>query len=1851
MAGLPAVVVSGTLSVGIVEVVEAPPAAATAFAKSQGVALVPNANGAQNNGGTLPTSGFPGGYGPSFTDISPESIRDSVINPIASGFDTVVLNGICDIASFLANAQFKSRVEGFASAGGKLIIWDSECTATDYGNFAVPFTTNNPGQLGAQGVLTDAEENQLSSTDSASSSYVNDAAVSAGTDAVGDANVFTTFDSRWFVDLQATNANGANGPAQAYSNVGQGLVIYSGLDKDAMTSANGFDPASTSGAVHLNRIWMLELLQPWDPDGLPHGTPAVGGPVGGPVGGLENPGSGNPSEPCVAASHGSATRNPIDTATGNFWHRFDDLAIPGRGIPLAFSHTYNSLAAATNGPLGYGWAHSYAMSLSTDLAGGAVTVHQENGSIVTFSVAGPTTYSAPPRVVATLVRNADGTFTLTRRARLRFIFSALGQLIQEIDLNNYATTLAYNAAGQLATVTDPANRTLTLTYTGANLTALSDTSGRTVHFAYGDGAGNLTDVTDVNGGITHFTYDASHLLRTMRDPKGGTVTNHYDTSGRVDWQSDQLGRTTTLAYTADSTTITDPKGNVTRENYSSGERTALTRGYGTAQAATWAFSYDQRCLGFSSVTDPNGHATRYTHDSSANRLTTTDALGRTTTNTYDALNDLTSATDPKGVKTTFTYDTAGNLTSRSTPLLDATGAPVATATTTLNYGGTTPIYAGDVTSVVDPLNRVVTYRYDSFGDLTKVIAPATAENSAGNTTTYGYNTARGWRTSMVAPKGNLTGATAAAYTTTYTYDADGRPTTVTDPLGHSTARHYDANRNVDSSTDGDGRSTTYAHDAADEPTTTTRPDGTTERSDYWPDGTVNHRYDGANAATAYGYDPLGRPTTITDALGRTTTVGYDPAGNRISRQDPGGNCSATPKTGCTTFGYDDADQLKTVTYSDATTPNVTNVDYDGDGRRTAMTDGTGTSTWTWDSLGRLTASTNGAGAALGYGYDLANQPTSLTYPGSLTVTRTFDPAGRLASVGDWLGNTTAFAYDVNSNLTTETLPSATGVVDTTTFDAADRLTAISDAKAGSPFAGFSYTRDSADQLASAASTGVVDPAQAYSYTGLGQLAQTRRAHAVAISRPHSLAVRPDGSMRAWGSNSSGQLGNGTTVDSALPVTVSGMTSAVSAAAGDRFSLAVLANGAMMAWGKNASGQLGNGTTTSAHQPVSVTGLSAVVASSAGLDHALALKADGTVWAWGSNAYGQLGNGTTTNSSVPLQVPGVSGVVEIASGNNFNLARTADGSLWAWGQNDFGQVGNGSPSSSPVLSPIKVGGLGKVASVAAAANMEGGGNFVLAVAADGGVWAWGANASGQLGDGTTTNRAVPARVPGLTGVTSVAAGFAHSLALKANGSVWAWGRNLSGQVGDGTTTDPRTTPLQVPGLVAVAVVGGGDRSEAVKADGTVWGWGDNSSGQLGDGTLTNRSSPVAVSGLGPVVATYTYDPADNLTQLASGATMGYDAANQACWLAPTGATGTCATTPAGATAFAYDGRGNRTTATPASGAATTYGYDQANRLKSYGSSATYAYDGDGLRAAKTVSGSSTAFVYDRAAGLPLVLQETTGANTTRYVYGPGGRILETVSPTGTVTYHHQDQLGSTRVLTNATGGVVGTFTYDAYGKPTGSTGTAVTPFGWAGEYRDAETGFQYLRARYYDPATAQFLTRDPLEPITGTPYAYAGNSPLNFTDPTGLFRYRFEFGLGSSSLSPSDMMSLLRSDFGDVFPLAGAPATLPNRGKINLSVYGLPFPVRVGKVSSTGFRFNTEWNHPDWPGWIAFNFFQDGEGCLKLEIKGDVPDLSLGSALGGFAFRKRAYRGISHHIWGDFVDNLRAVAQNPASGSW
>jgi RHS repeat-associated protein len=1126
-------------------------------------------------------------------------------------------------------------------------------------------------------------------------------------------------------DVVRLNSSGQ--VVQTYTIPGEELLFALNLDPDGQSfwtagvdTGNIYKINITTGAIEDGPITVAGGV-----DGLCFkvaATPQCTG-QGCPVGGLLTlaellDGGHNPSEFCVRCFMGKLISFvlPVDAPTGNFSHTFADLNILGRGIPLDLSRTYNSMAATSNGPFGPGWSFSYGMKLGfPDLQ--HVTVNQENGTQVTFTKQSDGTYTAPPRVTASLGRvGTDWRFV--RRARDTFTFDSTGSLIAEEDLNGYVTQLAYDAQSRLTTVTDPAGRTLRFGYTGSQVTSVTDPAGRVVRYEY-NAAGDLTDVIDVGGGNTHFTYDTAHRMLTMRMPNqapgvpgssGAVVTNVYDSQGRVISQTDQLGRKTSVAYEGDpssqaggTVTITDPNGHVTIQAYNFSELTAETRGYGTPQAATWKFDYDQAMLGMTTVTDPNGHSTTSTFDAAGNTLTSTDAMGRKTTNTYDGRNDPLTITDPRRVTTTMTYDTHGNLLTSSRPLLGSNQVQV----TRYIYGDSQ--HPGDVTAMIDPTGHTWRYRYDAYGSRTATVDPT------GDVTGLVFNNI-GWPMARID---------ARRYRTTLGNNAFGDTTTTTDPLGHTTTLSYDRDRNLVARRDASGRLTRYIYDAADQQTAIIRGNGTQLRTAYDGAGNPVSQIDGLGQTTTYAFDPLNRVSAMSDPLGRRTTYTYDGVHNRLSLTNP--------HRQTTTYKYDPANELTSVRYSDRRTHKVSFA-YDPDGNRTMMTDGTGTSHYTYDSLNRMMRSTDGRGVAVGYRYDLRGDRTTIVYPGRRDVARAFDGAGRLAAVRDWLGHRTTFSYDRDGDLTAEHFPGR--AADTFSYDRADRLFHVTDRVGRRSWETFRYRRDASGLLTSDRSSGHRIPSTSYHYhyTGLAQLSRTNRTR------------------------------------------------------------------------------------------------------------------------------------------------------------------------------------------------------------------------------------------------------------------------------------------------------------------------------------------------------------------------LTYSAADNLTVGATGSRLAYDRADEVTQM--TVGRGR----RRGLTTFTYDARGNRTASrTTRPRHRVLYRYDQANRLVEYGHVAKYSYDGGGLRMAATVRGKRRAFVWDRSGSRPMLL----GDGGRLYVYGPANLPLEQVDSHHTVLYFHHDQLGSTRALTDLRGRVRAAYSFGAFGVRERSVAPHTTPLQFAGEYQDSESGLYYLRARYYDPATAQFLTVDPAVTTTLSPYAYVAGNPLNRTDASGL----------------------------------------------------------------------------------------------------------------------------------------------------
>ena len=276
--------------------------------------------------------------------------------------------------------------------------------------------------------------------------------------------------------------------------------------------------------------------------------------------------------------------------------------------------------------------------------------------------------------------------------------------------------------------------------------------------------------------------------------------------------------------------------------------------------------------------------------------------------------------------------------------------------------------------------------------------------------------------------------------------------------------------------------------------------------------------------------------------------------------------------------------------------------------------------------------------------------------------------------------------------------------------------------------------------------------------------------AVAAGKVHSLAIGSDGKVYSWGYNGFGQLGDGTTFDSSTPLAItlaSGVT-ATAIAAGSYHSLAIGSNGTVYTWGSNSSGQLGNGTTNESDSPAAITLASGVTATAiaGGGAYSLAIGSNGKVYAWGFNSDGQLGNGTTTSSSTPVAITLASGVTPrtIAAGTSHSLAIGSNGTVYAWGFNNNGQLGNGTTTMS--LTPVAITLASGVTATAVAAGYA----HSLGIGSNGRIYAWGSNSAGQLGNGmsNTSPNPTPAMVNLPSGKIALALGTGsqadHSLAI-------------------------------------------------------------------------------------------------------------------------------------------------------------------------------------------------------------------------------------------------------------------------------------------------------------------------------------------------------------------------------------------------------------------------------------------------------------------------------------------------------
>jgi len=357
------------------------------------------------------------------------------------------------------------------------------------------------------------------------------------------------------------------------------------------------------------------------------------------------------------------------------------------------------------------------------------------------------------------------------------------------------------------------------------------------------------------------------------------------------------------------------------------------------------------------------------------------------------------------------------------------------------------------------------------------------------------------------------------------------------------------------------------------------------------------------------------------------------------------------------------------------------------------------------------------------------------------------------------------------------------------------------------------------------------------------------AKAVTAGSNHTVAIDADGSLWAWGSNSNGQVGNKSTADCKSPVQIGTAADKwKQVSAGDNHTVAIDTNNKRWVWGSNSNGQLGNGSSganAEKNEPSQIGDNKNWKLVSAGKDHTVAIDTDNKLLTWGANGSGQLGNNSNTGSNSPVPIRNDKNWVQVSAGNNHTVAIDTNAKLWTWGSNSNGQLGNGN-SGANEDSKIPV-------SIEADKNwvwVSAGNNYTVAIDGSDRLWAWGSNSSGKLGLGNIT--ADPEK-PTLIGDTDkwlqVSAGNNHTVGIKTDGSLWAWGSNSSGQLGNNNSSGT-TSQLNVPTQIGTdknwaQVSAGNNYTIAIKTDGTLWAWGANNNGQLGDGTTSQRNTPTQV----------------------------------------------------------------------------------------------------------------------------------------------------------------------------------------------------------------------------------------------------------------------------------------------------------------------------------------------------------------------------------------------------------------------
>jgi RHS repeat-associated protein len=1385
----------------------------------------------------------------------------------------------------------------------------------------------------------------------------------------------------------------------------------------------------------------------------------------------------------------SQTTSSVSRTEGNLVERVDIAHTSGfMSDPTSFVATYNSYNADTSRVqldtvMGYGWTHSHNIFLFSQV--GSMFRFDGDGRVTRYKLGAGGTFSAAPGYFETLVKNPDGSFTLTQKDRTTYTFRLIAgtpfflvgpvyRVTSIVDRNGNTTTYTYSG-GNLTSVTDTYGRSVTFTYatfssSNKKLTSVTDPAGKVTAFQYDTTGRKLTKITDPNGKTIQYSYNTLYQLTAKQDKDGRTFTYSYSsfeptsvndgsgaTSGALsnpgNWATDttQLAANQSRVYIPATTTKVDGRGNTWLYDYdTNGHITRIT----APDATVTQYTYSPSTLLVTSTTDPRGNVTTYNYDALGNQTSSTDALGHVTTYTYEpTFNQMTSMTDPRGRTTTYTIDPlTGNRLQESDPnggtrtyTYDSHGNVLTDTdkdghTTRYTYGA-----AGDVIQILDPLGHATQMTYDPVGNLlsrTDALGHATQMQHDGMNRVIQVTDALSDVTvTQFDGEGNRTAITDRnGHTTTMQYDLRQRLIKITDALGHFNSDTYDGNDNRTSQTDRNGHTTSYQYDVQNRLQQTTDPLGNVASTVYDPAGNATSETDANGHTTNNTYDALNRRITTTDALGNVTQTIYD-TGTVAGCP----NCGVTPGSDLTTgridangkatyFKYDALDRLidtvkkvgstaDTITAADA----LTTTTYDPQGNRLSET------------IRCTPCSTDPTGNATVFVYDADNRRIQMTNAAGDVTRYTFDGVDDVITITEPNGNIIGNTYD-SLNRVIQTTDSA-GPVASYGYDPEGNRTSITDGNGNTT----ASTYDAVNRVVS--TTDPLGKVTTTAYDFVGNVVQSVDRNGHATTYAYDADNRRITTTDALGGVTSYQydpVGNRTQITDA-----NGHATQYQYDAVNRMTRETYANGTALTLQYDPVGnvtrrtdQIGQVTTYAYDDLYDLT----------------------------SRSYPSLVNDSFTYDLAQRMLSAQRGAwpdAFVYDGADRTLQAVQNGRVVTYSYNIPGRTRTVTyPSGRTIV---------------------------------------------EHTDARTRIAAIDDAVPNLVQYTYDPGNRVLNRAYR-NGTSAFYTYNANNWL----TSLQHTGPSPIAGFT-YAYDNEGNRSFEGKTLDPL-----NSEKYQYDARDRLIDFKVGdLSGVPPpsTQTAYTLDPVGNWTsKTTNGATQNrtHDVVNEL--------------TQIDATPITYDANGN-----PQVDGTLTYAFDEENRLTMAtrtfdGAIWQYQYDALGRRVAKaplpSAPSSTTLYFYDGAR----IVEEQNGAAATQatYVYGNYVDEVLTMDRTGSTYYYHQNALWSVAAITNSAAAVVERYSYDAYGAPAITNGSGVpvplnawgtphsaigNPYMFTGRQLDEETGLFFYRARYYDTNKGRYVQRDPAGYVDGLNlYEYSRSNPVRYFDPTGFVTGSFSGGV-------------------------------------------------------------------------------------------------------------------------------------------